>query len=150
MPYDLPIYATAKVHRDHYIEVAKALYSIPGNLIGQRVEARADRAWCRCIHRGHLVKVHPRQSPGGRSTDPEDLPAEKTIYAMRDLDRLQRMAAAAGPAMGAYATVLSDDPLPWTKMRQVYALLGLVKRYGPDGSTQPALKPAKPKPTTSD
>ena len=36
LPYDLPIYATAKVHRDHHIEVAKALYSIPGNLIGQR------------------------------------------------------------------------------------------------------------------
>jgi hypothetical protein len=25
-----------------------------------------------------------------------------------------------------------DSPLPWTKMRQVYALLGLVKRWGPD------------------
>lgn len=30
----LPIYATAKVHRDHHIEVAKALYSVPQNLIG--------------------------------------------------------------------------------------------------------------------
>ena len=30
MPYDLPVYATAKVHRDHHIEVAKALYSVPG------------------------------------------------------------------------------------------------------------------------
>jgi hypothetical protein len=35
--YDPPIYTTAKVHRDHHIEVAKALYSVPGNLIGQRV-----------------------------------------------------------------------------------------------------------------
>jgi hypothetical protein len=25
-----------------------------------------------------------------------------------------------------------DSPLPWTKMRQVYALLGLVKRWGPE------------------
>jgi hypothetical protein len=24
-----------------------------------------------------------------------------------------------------------DHPLPWTKMRQVYALLGLVKKWGP-------------------
>lgn len=29
-PYDVPVYATAKVHRDHHIEVAKALYSVPG------------------------------------------------------------------------------------------------------------------------
>jgi hypothetical protein len=36
-----------------------------------------------------------------------------------------------GPAIGAYATALLDIPLPWTKMRQVYALLGLVKKWGP-------------------
>ena len=28
--YDVPIYTIAKVHRDHHIEVAKALYSVPG------------------------------------------------------------------------------------------------------------------------
>ncbi len=131
-PYDLPIYATAKVHRDHHIEVAKALYSIPGNLIGSRVDVRADRELVRVFSRGQLVKVHPRQAPGGRSTDPEDLPSERTIYAMRDLDKLQRLAAGHGPAIGAYATALLDVPLPWTKMRQVYALLGLVKKWGPE------------------
>ena len=51
---------------------------------------------------------------------------------MRDLDHLRRLAAAEGPAIGAYADALLDTPLPWTKMRQVYALLGLVKRWGPD------------------
>jgi len=129
-PYDVPIYAVAKVHRDHHIEVAKALYSIPGNLIGTRVDVRADRQLVRVFSRGQLIKVHPRQAPGGRSTDPEDLPSEKTIYAMRDLDALQRLAAGHGPAIGAYATALLDNPLPWTKMRQVYALLGLVKKWG--------------------
>ena len=129
--YDLPIYATAKVHRDHHLEVARALYSIPGNLIGAQVEVRADRALVRVFHRGTLIKIHPRQAPGGRSTDPDDLPPHKTAYAMRDLDHLRRLAAAEGPAIGAYADALLDTPLPWTKMRQVYALLGLVKRWGP-------------------
>lgn len=130
--YDVPIYATAKVHRDHHIEVAKALYSIPGNLIGTRVDVRADRSLVRVFSRGQLVKVHPRQRPGGRSTDPDDLHSDKTVYAMRDLDKLTRMAAGHGPAIGAYATALLDIPLPWTKMRQVYALLGLVKKWGPE------------------
>jgi hypothetical protein len=129
-PYDLPIYATAKVHRDHHIEVARSLYSVPGSLIGQRVQARADRSLVRIFHRGQLVKVHPRQEPGRRATDPEDLPAAKTVYAMRDLDRLRRMAAQHGPAVGAYASALLDIPLPWTPMRQVYALLGLVRKWG--------------------
>jgi hypothetical protein len=129
--YDLPIYAVAKVHRDHHIEVAKALYSIPGNLIGQRVEVRADSKLVRVFARGQLVKVHPRQAPGGRSTDGEDLPSDQTAYAMRDLEHLRRIAAGHGEAIGAYATALLDIPLPWTKMRQVYALLGLVKKWGP-------------------
>lgn len=130
--YDLPVYATPKVHRDHHIEVAKALYSVPGNLIGQRVDVRADRALVRVSHRGVLVKVHPRTTPGGRVTDPVDLPAGRAVYAMRDLDRLARMAADAGPNIGVFATAVLDHPLPWTKMRQVYALLGLVKRWGPE------------------
>jgi transposase len=130
--YDVPIYTRAKVHRDHHIEVAKALYSIPGSLIGQRVEVRADRSLVRVFARGQLVKVHPRQAPGRRSTDPDDLPSERTAYAMRDLDALKRLAAGHGPAIGAYAAALLDTPLPWTKMRQVYALVGLVKKWGAD------------------
>jgi transposase len=128
--YDLPIYAKAKVHRDHHIECGRALYSIPGDLIGAQVDVRADSALVRVYHRGVLIKIHPRQAPGGRVTDAEDLPSEKTAYAMRDLDHLRRLAALEGPAIGAYAEALLDSPLPWTKMRQVYALLGLVKRWG--------------------
>jgi len=130
--YDLPIYARPKVHRDHHIEVGKALYSIPGDLIGCHVDARADRQLVRVFWRGQLVKVHPRKPPGGRSTDPADLPAHKTAYALRDIEHLKRLAAGHGPAIGAYAAALLDSPLPWTKMRQVYALLGLVKRFGPE------------------
>ncbi len=131
-PYDVPVYTSAKVHRDHHIEVAKALYSVPGNLIGTRVEVRADRSLVRIFARGQLVKVHPRRQPGGRVTDPADLPAERSAYALRDLDHLRRLATGHGPAIGAFAAALLDTPLPWTRMRQVYALLGLVKRWGPE------------------
>ena len=130
-PYDLPIYATAKVHRDHHIEVAKALYSVPGNLIGTRVEVRADRQLVKVFSRGQLVKVHPRTTPGGRITDAADLPAERTTYALRDIEHLKNLAAGHGQSIGAFAGILLDGPLPWTKMRQAYALLGLVKKWGP-------------------
>ncbi len=58
------------------------------------------------------------------------MPSEKTAYAMRDIEHLQRMATNDGDAIGAYAAALLGGPLPWTKMRQVYALLGLVKKWG--------------------
>lgn len=79
-----------------------------------------------------MIKVHPRQQPGHRSTDPADLPSERTTYALRDIAHLQRLAAGHGEAIGVYASAVLDTPLPWTKMRQVYALLGLVKKWGPD------------------
>jgi transposase len=140
--YDLPHYATPKVHRDHHIEVAKAIYSVPGNLIGRHVDVRADRQLVKIYFGGQLVKTHPRQVPGGRSTHAEDLPTHKSIYALRDLNRLQSMAAEHGPAIGAYAAVLLDHPLPWTKMRQVYALLGLVKKWGPERVDEACAKAA--------
>lgn len=51
---------------------------------------------------------------------------------MRDLQRLIRTATSHGPNVGIYAERLLDHHLPWTAMRQVYRLLGLVKRYGED------------------
>ena len=85
-----------------------------------------------CSTGRQLIKVHPRQQPGHRSTDPADLPSEQTTYALRDIAHLQRLAAGHGEAIGVYAAAVLDTPLPWTKMRQVYALLGLVKKWGPD------------------
>jgi hypothetical protein len=99
-------------------------------LIGRRITARADAATVKLYWRGQLIKVHPRVAPGRRSTDPADLPSELTVYAMRDLEALQRKAVAHGAYVGAYAAAVLEHPLPWTKMRQVYRLLGLIRRHG--------------------
>lgn len=111
--YDLPPYATAG--SDHHLEVAKVLYSVPGNLIGTQVQVRADRGLVRIFSRGQLVKVHPRKPAGQRSNDPQDLPAERTAYALRDLDQLQRITAGHGVAIGRYAAALLAHPLPWRR-----------------------------------
>jgi transposase len=130
-PFDVPRWSEPKVHRDFHVEVDKALYSAPHQFIGRHVKARRDSKTVKLYFRGELVKVHPRKAPGQRSTDPADFPTGKEIYATRDLDRLRRMAADHGQAIGVYAHALLDTPLPWTKMRQVYRLLGLVKKWGP-------------------
>lgn len=129
-PYDVPVWSTPKVHRDHHVQVAKALYSVPGDLIGQTLTARRDARLVKLFHRGQVIKIHPTLPPGRRSTDVEDLPSDKTVYAMRDIDTLIRHAGRHGAAVGTYAQRLLDHPLPWTKMRTVYRLIGLAKRYG--------------------
>ena len=129
--YDVPLLRSVKVHRDFHIEIGKALYSVPGDYIGAQLDARADSQLVKLFHRGQLIKTHPRQPAGGRRTDPADLPEERVGYAMRDLDRLKATATGHGDNIGIYTHRLLDDPLPWTRMRAVYRLLGLVRRYGP-------------------
>jgi transposase len=129
-PYDVPLQAEPKVARDQHALVAKALYSLPTEFVGKRLYARADRSTVRFYHRGVLVKVHPRQPPGRRSTDPADFPAHKRVYALRDVHYLQCQASACGPMTGRFAAAVLAVPLPWTRMRRVYALLGLVRKYG--------------------
>ena len=128
--FDVPKWCEPKVARDHFAQVAGALYSLPTRLIGRRLRARADSKTVRFYDRGELVKAHTRQPKGGRSVDPNDFPAEKRGYAMRDVDFLKRQADEHGEAIGSYARALLDSPLPWTRMRTVYSLLRLVQKYG--------------------
>jgi len=53
--YDMAIFATPKVARDHHVEVARGLYSVPGELIGQRVQVRVDQALVKIFSAGQLV-----------------------------------------------------------------------------------------------
>jgi len=129
-PYDIPLQAEPKVARDQHAAVAKALYSLPTEFVGKRLFVRADRSTVRFYDRGVLVKVHLRMPPGKRSTDPADFPEHKRVYALRDVHYLQSRASECGPMIGRFAAAVLAVPLPWTRMRRVYALLGLVRKYG--------------------
>ena len=129
-PYEVALWVEARVQRDHHLLAAKALYSVPTAYIGERVEVRLGRDLVRIYHRGQPIKVHPRMAPGGRSTDPADYPPGVREYACRDQASLLAQAQSAGLSVGTYAERLLAGPQPWSRMRHVYRLLGLVRRYG--------------------
>jgi transposase len=129
-PFDTPTWSEAKLHRDCHVQVAKSLYSASYTLVGRTLRTRRDSTTVKLYLAGELVKVHPRVPPGRRSTDPEDFPPGKSIYATRDVAALTRLAATHGPSVGAYAAAVLDTSLPWTKMRQVYRLVGLAEKWG--------------------
>jgi transposase len=134
--YDVPLYVDkAKVHPDHHIQVAQALYSVPNRYLRKHVRVRADRKVVKIYFGTELIKMHERQPPGGRATDPADYPADKSIYALRDVDALRAKAKEKGVHVSIYADRLLGGPLPWTKMRQAYALLSLCEKYG-DGRVE--------------
>ena len=131
-PYDVPRWSTPKVARDHFAQVERALYSLPTRLIGRVLDARADLHFVRFYDHGRLVKICPKQPPGGRFIDPKDYPEHKRAYAMRDIDFLQKTADELGPSISALTRRLLAHPLPWTRMRSVQALISLTRRYGAD------------------
>jgi hypothetical protein len=130
-PFDVPLwFDKAKVHPDHHIQILHALYSVPNRYLRKYVRVRADKTQVKIYFGTELIKVHPRKAPGGRSTDASDYPAGKAIYALRDVDALVAKSKEKGLHIGLYAERLLGGPLPWTKMRQAYALLGLCQKYG--------------------
>lgn len=135
-PFDVPVWIeSAKVHPDHHVQVLHALYSVPTRYLRKHVRVRADKTQVKIYFGTELIKVHPRKGPGARSTDPSDYPADKAIYALRDVDALLAKSRERGLHIGLYAERLLGGPLPWTKMRQAYALLGLCHKYG-DGRVE--------------
>jgi transposase len=130
--FDVPHWCSPKVHPDHHVQVLKALYSAPTRFIGKTLEARADRVSVRLYAGTELVKVHPRQAAGQRSTDPNDYPSGKAAWALRDIDAVLRRAREQGQQVGVFAERLLGGPVPWVRLRQAYLLLRLCERYGQD------------------
>src|SRR5260370_13490868 len=96
-----------------------------------RVTARGDEYLVKVDLRDQLIKTHPRQRRGGRSTDTADMPPGVEGYATRTVDRMVAQAGCYGEHVGIYAQRLLDGDAPWMMMRSVYRLVGLAKRYGP-------------------
>lgn len=129
-PFDVPLWTEAKVHPDHHIQVARALYSVPTLYLRKQVRVRADSKLVRIYFRTALIKTHPRQPPGGRSTDVADYPVGKATYAVRSVDRVIEQAQSQGHHVGKYVERILEGPLPWARMRQAYSLLALCEKFG--------------------
>ena len=135
-PFDVPLWVEeAKVHPDHHIQVARALYSVPSIYKRRPVRARADKTCVKIYFGTELIKMHERKPPGGRSTDPNDYPSGKSAYALRSVDALLAKARDKGTHVGQYAERLLAGPLPWARMRAGYALVRLCEKYG-DGRVE--------------
>jgi hypothetical protein len=77
-----------------------------------------------------VIKTHATQPPGGRATDHDDYPAERTTYTQRDPARLIRQAETHGEHVGRFTAALLAGVFPWAKLRQAQRLLRLGDRYG--------------------
>jgi len=97
-PYDVPDWHNTTVHQDHHVYYRYALYSAPYSTCppGTKLEVRGDRKLVRLYEQGALMKVHARQPRGGRATDPNDYPPERSAYTLRSPNHLRRQSAELG------------------------------------------------------
>ena len=82
----------------------------PEGLGGYGPFAQTNPRLVRIYHRGRLIKVHPRQDRGGRSTDPDDYPAELSAYTLRAPEQIKRSAASQGPPSSGRGYAPSPGP----------------------------------------
>lgn len=128
--FDVPTWTEAKVHPDHHLQVARALYSVPTRFIGSTVRVRSDQKLVRIYLGSELIKVHGRVGPGERATDPADYPKHQSVYALRDVDKIINEARKRGRSIGELAERLLQQPLPWRHLRQAQAILRIADKYG--------------------
>ena len=128
--FDPPQWGECKVHPDHHIQFAKALYSVPTRYVGQTVTVRGDSRLVRIFARNELIKTHAVMEAGQRSTDYDDYPPERAAYAMRDPERMIAQGRRAGVHVGRFVTRLLSGDCPWARLRQAQKLIRLCTRYG--------------------
>ena len=98
-PYEFGEWRKAKVHPDYHIEVARAYYSVPYRLIGERVDVRLTARAVEIFHAGHLVAAHPRaKERAQRLTRRVHRPEQHIAVIDQHLDRVLERAFVIGPA----------------------------------------------------
>jgi transposase len=128
--FDVPRWGTPKVHPDCHVRFGYALYSVPYAHRGKKTTVWANSRLLRIYVNGQLVKTHPVQPPGGRSTDYHDYPEEKTAYAMRDIHYVISKARERGNSVGEFTQRLLSGTYPWARLRQSQKLMRMGDKYG--------------------
>ena len=98
-PYEFGEWRKAKVHPDYHIEVARAYYSVPYRLIGQRLDVRLTARAVEIFHAGKLVAAHPRaKERAQRFTRRVHRPDKHIAVIDQHIDRVLERAFLIGPA----------------------------------------------------
>src|SRR5215203_6846907 len=119
---------------DYHVEVTHNFYSVPYQLVHQRVEARATQATVEVFFGGRRVAAHARLSGRGHFvTQAEHMPRAHRAHAEWTPSRLIAWADQSGPATGRLvAGILERRPHPEQGYRACLGLMRLGRVHGTD------------------
>lgn len=121
--------APRKVHRDGYVEVDKAYYSVPPEYVQRRVWARWDGKMVRVFNeRMEPIAVHVRQEPGRFGTDPAHIHSHKRRLVERGADWILDRCCLLGADTGTWAQTLYQQRRAEC-LRVLQGLLALAEKH---------------------
>ena len=132
--YQYAEWRTATVHRDYHVEVDRRYYSVPYQLVGQRVDVRLSATTVECFQAGERVASHPRDPRVRWHTRPEHMPPHhRAVQQGWDPALFRRQAAAMGPHTHQLIdTILTRAVVPQQVFRRCQGILALAQRYSPE------------------
>lgn len=132
--YELAEWKPCRVNIDYHVEVDHNFYSVPSQLVHERVEARFTQATVELLFKGRCVAAHLRVTGRGRfATQVAHMPRAHRAHAEWTPSRLIAWAAQTGPATGRLvAGILERRPHPEQGYRACLGLMRLGRVHGAD------------------
>jgi transposase len=132
--YEIARWKDCKVSIDYHIELERNYYSVPYQLLHERVEARYTSSTVEIFYKSRRVASHVRLFGRGQaSTCPEHMPASHRAHMEWSPSRIVAWAEKNGPATGrVIARILESRPHPEQGFRSCLGILRLAKTYEAD------------------
>jgi transposase len=130
--YELAQWQTVRANIDYHCQVARNFYSVPHQLVHEKIEARLTTGTVELFYKGRRVASHVRLwGIGQYSTDPAHRPLAHQKHLEWTPSRLIEWGHEHGADTGAFvATLLASKPHPEQGYRACLGVMRLGKRYG--------------------
>jgi len=130
-PFEIAQWLQATVHIDYHIQFDRSFYSVPYQLVGQKVEVRATPATLEIFHQSQRVASHLRTHKAYTAvTDPEHLAKAHRAHSEWPPSRLIQWAHTVGAHTAQVVErILKRYPHPEMGYRSCLGILRLSKKY---------------------
>ena len=130
-PFEFGERRTARVNIDYHIQVLGHLYSVPYQLVRQKVEVRLAAQTVEIFHDGRRIAAHLRSHrKGAFTTDASHRPKAHAEHLEWTPSRIIRWASKSGPhTADVVRHILEDRPHPEHGYRACLGIMRLGKRY---------------------
>jgi transposase len=131
-PYVFAEWKQCRVGLDYHVEIDKHYYSVPHQLLREKVWARITARTIEVFHRGKRIAAHVRSSSNRKHTTVrEHMPSSHRRYADWTPERLRRQADAIGRNTSALVEIiLRERAHPEQGFRACVGIVRLAKTWG--------------------